>query len=195
MIRPVLVLLCSLALPSLLAAQHAGAPPSRVAPPEARQFDFLIGQWELTVKPKATSLAARIHGAPRLVGTWKAWRALDGWGVEDELRIMDRSGNPMALVQSLRGYDATGHRWLLTGFDAYRGRVTTATAEWSGREMVTSGRNADPEGPSYLTRTRFTKIGADAFTLHQDRSEDGGRTWDEDLLVIQAKRVATEAPR
>ncbi len=196
MIRHLAVLALVLFTPAGLSAQHgATGTEAHLAPPEARQFDFLIGQWELTVKPKATSLAARIHGAPRLVGTWKAWKAFDGWGIEDELRIMDRSGNPMALVHYLRGYDPAARRWILTGFDAYRGRITGATAAWDGHEMVTNGRSSSDDPTPQLTRSRFTGIGTDGFVMHQDRSADGGKSWDRDVLVIEAKRVAAGAPR
>ena len=69
--------------PTALYAQHGGASPSIATPPrEATQFDFLIGQWDLVAKPAATTLAMRIHGAPRFVGSWKAWRAFDGFGIE-----------------------------------------------------------------------------------------------------------------
>jgi len=60
----VVLALLLLALPGVAAAQHSGggsAPPSTNAPAEARQFDFLIGQWELDVKPKVSSLAAMIQ--------------------------------------------------------------------------------------------------------------------------------------
>ena len=186
-----------LTLPGALRAQHGGgAPPmSRVAPADARQFDFLIGQWEIAVKPKATTLAQRIHGAPRLVGTWKAWPALDGWGVEDELRIMDGSGNPIALSHTLRAYDGTARRWLISSYDPYGARRTAASAAWTGGEMALEGRNPGADGGEHLTRTRFTRITATGFVLRQDRSEDGGKTWTRDYLTIEATRVAAEAPR
>src|SRR5436305_4499139 len=104
-----------LVLSAPAAAQHVTAGTTRpaAAPPgEASQFDFLIGQWELTVMPKVSSLAAAIHGAPRLLGTWKGWRAMDGYGIEDELRIVDGSGNPSALMHSLRAYDDNAHQWI-----------------------------------------------------------------------------------
>jgi len=195
MIRRSAVLLLTLLAPPPLAAQHGATIASHVAPAEARQFDFLVGQWELTVEPKATTLAARLHGAPQMVGTWKAWRGFDGWGIEDELRIMDRSGNPMALVHTLRGYDAAGRRWLVSGLDAYRGRISSSTAEWSGREMVVRGEQTDANGKAYQTRSRFTDIKPDRFTMHQDRSDDGGKTWDENVVTVEAKRVAAAAPR
>ena len=76
-----LMLITAGVTPALARGQHGdGAAPSRIAPRDASQFDFFIGQWELVVKPAATTLAARIHGAPKLLGSWKAWRTLDGWG-------------------------------------------------------------------------------------------------------------------
>ena len=72
-----LVLSLALARASLAHAQHGGTGsslPGTAAPAEAAQFDFLVGQWELEVTPKVGGLGAMIHGAPRLVGSWKAWR-------------------------------------------------------------------------------------------------------------------------
>ncbi len=179
-------------------AQHSGASSARPAltpAPEARQFDFLLGQWELVVIPKVSSLAAKIHGAPKLLGTWKAWRAVDGFGIEDELRVIDRSGNPSSLLHTLRVYNATESKWALTGIEAYRGRTSGASAEWKSNEMVTTSQGTDEEGKAFVGRTRFFDITANAFKYQQDRSYDGGKTWDDALLRIEAKRVAAVAPR
>ena len=80
MLRLTSLCLFALILPCSARAQHgAGTSPAPVsAPAEARQHDFLVGQWELVVKVPPAGLAQRIHGVPRLVGTWKAWRAFDG---------------------------------------------------------------------------------------------------------------------
>ena len=189
------VVLALLLLPGVAAAQHGGgpAPPSTTAPAEARQFDFLIGQWELEVKPKVSSLAAMIHGAPKLVGSWKAWRGFDGFGVEDELRVADASGNPMSLNEALRVFDRNQNRWTVVGVDVYRARVSNSTAQWSGNEMRVDGNGVDGEGKAYVSRTRYFAIGADGFRMQQDRSYDSGQTWDEAQLVIDAKRVAATA--
>lgn len=181
-----------------LAAQHRGTPPGQpvhTAPVEATQFDFLIGQWELDVRPKVSSLAARIHGAPRLAGTWKAWRALDGWGVEDELRVVDASGNPTSLTHAVRVFDATQRRWSQMVLDVYRGRFTQGSATFADGAMTVTSRGTDQEGRAYVLRTRFTGITAGAFRLQQDRSYDNGATWDEAVLRIEARRTAQTAPR
>jgi len=194
--RSILAALSLLVAPTIAFAQHSGggAPPSRVAPREASQFDFLVGQWELDVRVPAASLAQRIHGTPRIHGSWKAWRAFDGWGVEDEMRLTDGSGNPMNLLHSLRVYDAASRGWLLTGLDVYRARFTSSTAEWRDGTMTLTGRGTDAEGRAQVTRTRFSDITPTGFRWLQERSTDEGRTWTE-TLRLTATRVAAAAPR
>lgn len=194
-----LVLTAAAAPFHIAAAQHPrGTPPGQpvhIAPAGAAQFDFLIGQWELVVRPKVNSLAARIHGAPRLAGTWKAWRAMDGWGVEDELRIVDASGNPTSLTHALRVFDATQRRWSQMVLDVYRGRFTQGSAALANGAMTVTSRGTDQEGRAYVLRTRFDGITATAFRVQQDRSYDNGETWDEGTLRIDARRTAQAAPR
>lgn len=164
-------------------------------PAEAAQFDFLIGQWELEVSPKVSGLGAMIHGAPRLLGSWKAWRAFDGRGLDDELRILDASGNPVSLNHSLRIYDPKTRRWQVTGLDVYRVRFGSASGQWVNGEMLLEGSGQSAEGKPLLTRTRFSEIGPEHFKMRQDRSYDNGATWEEGALTVQAKRVARKAPR
>ena len=191
------VLAALLLLPQAARAQHStpAAAPSVTAPREASQFDFLVGQWEITVRPQATGLAQRIHGAPRLTGIWKAWRGLDNWGVEDEMRIVDGSGNPLSLARSIRVFDAGARKWSQTTLDVYRARFTSGTAEWTGDVMTVTGRGTDQEGRAYVNRTRFTDITASSFKVQQDRSFDDGRTWTEGVLRIEARRTAGAAAR
>jgi len=178
-------------------AQHAPGParPATSAAAEAHQFDFMIGQWEVEATPKSSSLAAMIHGVPKLVGTWKAWRAFDGFGIDDELRIVDASGNPMSLSHAMRVYSAGESRWTATTMDVYRGRAAISNGAMQGSEIVMHGTGTDAEGKPTLTRAHYTDITPDGFRVQQDRSADNGQTWDEAVLVIVAKRVSATAPR
>jgi hypothetical protein len=190
--------LLALALAGYAQAQPgspAVALPAATVAPEATQFDFLIGHWELEVVPKVSGLAAALHGAPRLVGSWKAWRAFDGRGVSDELRVVDASGNPVSLTHAQRIYDPKAQHWLVQGLDVYRARFASSTATWKGGEMLASGSGTAPDGTPVLTRTRFFDIGAERFRMRQDRSSDNGASWDEGVLSLTAKRVARVAPR
>ena len=176
---------------SAASAQQAPTTPR----PEAKQFDFLIGQWELEVHPKADSLMAKIHGAPQLTGIWKAWRAFDGFGVDDEIRIIDKSGNPVGFSHAMRAYSSAESGWLVVSLDVYRGRLTESKGQLQDADIVLNGKGTDPEGKPVLTRARYSKITADSFHLQNDRSADNGATWDEAVLVIDAKRVGAAATR
>lgn len=182
--------------PIVAHGQHGTASrPAIKAPREASQYDFLVGQWELDVRPKASGLAARIHGVPKLHGSLRAWRALDGWGIEDELRVVDESGNPQALSHFVRIYDPAAKQWVISAVDVYRQRMSQSFAQWDGTTMTSVGEGKDGDGRSYQTRTRISRITATSFRSQQDRSYDGGRSWDEALLVIDARRVAASAQR
>jgi len=193
-----LVLSLALVLTSLAAhAQHGGGGAAAVAavPAEAAQFDFLIGQWELEVTPKVSGLAAMIHGAPKLVGSWKAWKAFDGYGLDDELRIVDASGNPLSLSHAQRVFDAKAKRWLVSGLDVYRSRFGSSSGVWQDGEMRLEGSGQTNDGKPMLTRTRFVEISADRFKMRQDRSYDNGANWEEGTLTVIAKRVSRKASR
>ncbi|MEP6509342.1 MAG: hypothetical protein ABJC63_14040, partial [Gemmatimonadales bacterium] len=186
--RKLFVVLTVMAFAHPARAQHGGgSPPSHTAPAEAAQFNFLIGQWDLVVKPAATGLAQKIHGVPKLVGTWKAWRDFDGFGLEDELRITDASGNPINLSHAMRFYDTAAKRWKSTGLDVYRGVFSNATAQWRGSEMLLMSQGVDQDGKAYWSRGHYMDISKDSFTFKQERSTDNGKTWS-DNLTIEAKR-------
>jgi hypothetical protein len=182
---------------ALLAIVPVGAfaqsEPSASASEGSRQFDFLLGQWELDVHVKVGGLAAMIHGTPKLSGTWKAWRAVDGRAIEDELRIVDASGNPVALDRALRFYSADDKRWKMVGIDLQHNRSYERVGEFKDGEMRVEGQSSNADGKQTITRTRYTGITADAFRLLQERSLDGGTTWEEAGISIDAKRVAAIA--
>ncbi|QBB70065.1 hypothetical protein ELE36_06630 [Pseudolysobacter antarcticus] len=172
------------------AATNSGAP---AMSSEASQFDFMLGEWQLEVHPKVSGLVAMIHGAPRLIGTWKASRSSDGLGIEDDMRIVDGSGNPLSSNHSRRVYDTARHLWKLSGKDTQNGRSSEASGQWLNGEMHLDGKFIDAEGTT-LTRTRYYDISANSFHMLQDRSTDNGQTWDEAVLTIDAKRAATNTP-
>ena len=178
-------------------AQHAGSAPSDPtrAPSEAHQFDFLLGEWTVEAKPLVNSLAAKIHGVPKLVGTWRAWRAMDGWGLTDELRLLDASGNPRSVSHAVRVVEANGQHWKQVTVDAFRGSVTQSDATWNGTAMQVTGGGTDDNGKVFRSRIRFSEITPTSFTYRIDRSWDLGKTWSEGVLTITAKRSAAAATR
>jgi hypothetical protein len=158
-----------------------------------RQFDFLLGQWELDVHVKTSGLVAMIHGTPQLSGTWKAWRAIDGRAIEDELRIVDASGNPLTLDRALRFYSPDDKHWKMVGIDLHHNRSYESVGQFQDGEMRVEGHSTTSQDKQTLNRTRYTGITADAFHLLQERSTDGGATWEQTGVSIDAKRIAAVA--
>ena len=185
------------AAPARAQPSTGGAAPrvASTAPREAAQFDFLVGQWDVQVTPKVAGLAAHLHGAPKLSGVWKAWRALDGFGIEDELRVVDGSGNPNAFLRTTRLFDAAASKWSQMSLDVYRARFTPASAEWVNGEMRLRSSGRDAEGAAYVQRVRFYDITPTSFKYQADRSTDGERTWETAVVRMTARRVAATAPR
>ena len=68
---PLLAMIAMSGVPRTLVAQHGDAAPSlaSTAPKDASQLAFLIGQWEVAATKGPTTLAMRIHGAPKIVGS------------------------------------------------------------------------------------------------------------------------------
>ena len=163
-------------------AQHGGAgPPLQTsAPPEARQLDFLVGQWELVAMPKVSKLASMVHGQPKMPGVWKAWRALDGFGIEDELRLTDDAGNPRLLSRAVRVYDRGARRWSCSTLDVYRARFQSSTGEWkqgrpSSRARWTVRASRTWRAPASTTSRRTASAGSRTARTMRARRGTRGR--------------------
>ncbi|MBL8297384.1 MAG: hypothetical protein JNN30_03450 [Rhodanobacteraceae bacterium] len=166
---------------------------AQTATPSAGEsgFDFLLGEWSLDVHVKVSGLAALIHGTPKLSGTLKARRTPAG--IEDELSIVDASGNPRGATRSQRTFDAASARWSITNTDTYHVRKGSAKAWREGDEMRVEASYLEGDEKT-LTRSRYFAISADAFRFTQDRSRDNGVTWDEGTFAYDAKRIAAAKP-
>ncbi|MBB5202928.1 hypothetical protein HNQ51_000221 [Inhella inkyongensis] len=171
-------------------AQNSPSPPTRPAT-EATQFDFFLGDWRLELTPKAKGLAAMIHGVPKLQGRWTVRKAWDGLGLMDEMRVFDAAGNPVALSQTLRLFDARTQRWQSHSLDVLRARLSSSSGRWQQGEMQLEGQGLSAEGKPRLTRSRFYEIGPKGFRWRQDVSDDNGATWEEGSLSIVATRAGT----
>ena len=178
-----LVVACCLC--SATASQAAEA----AAAPETHQFDFLLGQWTLTGELKVGGLVALIHGQPKLAGSWKAWRAADGRGVEDDLKLTDASGNPASSVHCTRIFSRDENCWKIAGRDAKQGNLQPATARWQGDEMLSMGSGTNQEGKRYQSRTHYLAITPVSFRMVQDRSYDDGKTWEAAVVTLNARRA------
>ena len=64
------------------------------------------------------------------------------FGVDDEIRIIDKSGNPVGLSHAMRAYSSTESSWLVVSLDVYRGRIAESKGqlpEQERREHISGG--------------------------------------------------------
>ncbi len=172
-----------------LAAQQANAqtPHAMTTPPEASQFDFLVGEWTLDVTSKVP------NAPPRYRGEWYAWKALNGLGIVDEYVNFDDSSRVVYSGTTLRALNPESRSWTMRYIDQLGGRTgrwSEAVATKVGDEVRVEQRGPLPNGQVSILKIRYYNISSNHFSWTADLSSDGGTTWLRDYLHIEATRRA-----
>ena len=154
-------LLLACLLPAALPAQSPAGPATRCSRPEHRQFDFWVGEWEVTRpdgKTAGTNRIRLVHGGCVLQEDW--------------------SGAGGSSGTSLNIFDAATRRWHQTwvGND---GLLLQLDGGMKDGSMELSGSTVGANGSRTLHRIRWTPLGGQPARLRQlwESSSDGGRTW------------------
>jgi hypothetical protein len=149
---------------------------------EAHQgdFDYLLGDWEFTA-------VSREYGTSR--GFWSAVRLAEGAQILDEFRIVGDSGRTLYVTHSLRAYNAVLDQWDLVSTEGGTGLQDTGTGRKLGAEMLIDQTFGAMSGRPSKWRIRYYHILPDRFSWTADRSTDGGKSWVEQYLQIEARRV------
>lgn len=138
----------------------ASAPPPCTAA-EHRQFDFWIGEWEVT----------RPDGKP--AGTNRITRILNGCVLLEEW-----SGAGGGAGKSFNLYDARQRRWHQTWVDASGSLLQLTGGLDDSGAMVMSNEQPAPAGTGTVrNRITWTPRSATEVRQHWESSADGGTTW------------------
>ncbi|MGH9532394.1 MAG: tetratricopeptide repeat protein [Terriglobales bacterium] len=143
----------------ILAAVDKNANPCRDAA-ESRQFDFWIGDWDVTTaqgQPAGTSSIQLILGSCVIFENWTS------------------IGNGYA-GKSLNIYNVPRKKWQQYWVDS-AGAVTFFEGGWEGSSLRLTGENAPRSGLLSLNRMTFTPLSPDKVRQHGEGSDDGGKTW------------------
>jgi len=139
--------------------------------PEHRQFDFWIGEWEVT-----------IPGTDYVVGTNRIESILGGCALQESWLARDgAAGN------SYNAYDAQAGTWIQTWVDN-GGFVLRIDGSLVGEKMVLSGPGKDSEGNEIINRVTWTPHPDDTVEQTWEASADGGQTWSETFAGLYRKR-------
>ena len=134
------------------------APASPCAQPEFRQFDFWIGEWDVTAqdKPAGRSRVEPILGGCVLLENWRGASGSEG--------------------KSFNTYNVATKHW-----EQYWVDGTGAPLHLSGGlvdgAMVLSGERPGANGAPQTDRITWTRNADGSVRQHWETSTDGGKTW------------------
>lgn len=157
-------------LANALIAQPKQPPPP---PPEASQFDFWVGEWEVTQpdgKVAGESHIQSINGGRALLENWTS------------------AGGNFA-GKSLNSYDAVQGKWKQFWVDT-AGTVLELSGGIVDGSMVLSGTRHTRAGAEVTDRITWTPNEDGSVRQHWELSKDGGKTWQTLFDGHYAKKTA-----
>ena len=163
-------------------ARYLAGPPAA-----SRQFDFLLGDWEVA------GTRYQEDGSPLLQykATWSAKALNEGRMILDDFQALAPTGQAVSSYVTLRTYCEVTKRWEMAGLSAHQPAISADwSGEWRDGEMLLEASGKDPEGRLVLTRIRFFDIATDSFQWDSRSSRDAGSTW-----VRTASLAASRASR
>ncbi len=127
--------------------------------PEYRQFNFWLGDWEVTEAGKAagTNRISQILGGCALREEWKGAGGMTG--------------------TSLNMWDSGGRRWHQTWVDD-KGNVLLLTGGRRGAKMVLEGDSPDGKGGTVKNRISWSPLPVGHVRQLWETSKDGGKNWE-----------------
>ena len=178
-IRALFPVLLLVAGAGLALAQGQAQPPC--ASPEYRQFDFWVGDWELSWPASETSGRKPGQGANRIE------RALG-----DCVIVEHFTGTPGMELRgmSVSTFNRRTGKWQQTWVDDSGGYLDF-TGEFKDGQMILV-REAVAQDRKFLQRMVWKNIQPDSLDWSRERSDDGGRTW-KVLWPIHYRRSAPQA--
>jgi hypothetical protein len=145
---------------------------------EARQFDFWIGEWDLTWP------AEQAGGDPgeTMTGTNRITNLFGPCAIEENFETDDRS----FLGHSVSVYDEKAATWRQTWVDS-AGSYLSLTGGLTGDDMMLSTEPTSDGDDVVVNRMVFTDISPESLLWLWQKSTDGGDTWT-DLWTITYRR-------
>jgi uncharacterized protein DUF1579 len=159
----VLAVLISFLAPFLFAETQA-AQPNPCADPQQKQFDFWIGEWNLTWPGDKPGEVGH--------GTNSIKRILDGCVVQESFSGAD---SMHLRGTSVSTFDARSNRWKQTWVDN-EGGYLDFLGDFSNGQMILQ-REAVRNGEKILQRMVWKNISVNELDWSWESSADGGKTW------------------
>jgi len=155
------------------------------APPESRQFDFLIGEWDVDVtRYQGDGSVLMRHRAG-----WSAKYLNEGRMIIDDFKPRAPTGQDVASIVTLRTYSVTMRRWEMTFLTALEPAMNAEFhGEYKDGEMLLEASGRNQAGNMIKNRIRFFDIEPDSFNWESRISQDDGKTWNR-MVTLTARRA------
>jgi hypothetical protein len=153
-----LILLCAFGLGGAESIAQSTPPPAP-PPPEAGQFNFWIGEWDVTTpdgKPAGSSHIQSVAGGRALLENWEGAGGSSG--------------------KSLNSYNAAKKQWQQFWVDNSGGVLELAGGLVDGR-MVLANSAKRRDGTTLLNRLTWTPNADGSVRQLWEQSTDDGKTW------------------
>lgn len=134
-------------------------PPPAPLPPEARQFDFWVGEWEVT------NPAGKLAGRSKIESIAGGAALLENW----------TGANAGFTGKSLNAYNPARKQWQQFWVGSDGGILELVGGLVEGR-MILSAEHA-VKGVRTIERITWTPNADGTVRQHWEQSVDGGRTW------------------
>jgi hypothetical protein len=157
------------ALPYQVAADSTPPKPAGCTSPESRQFDFWVGDWDVT------DAKGKVAGRNRIVALQDGCVLQENW-----LGAAGFSGT------SLNTYDAERRKWHQTWVDN-NGGVLMLDGEFADGRMVLRGESLD-DGKKVVQRISWQRLPDGRVRQFWESSKDNGATWTVAFDGYYAKR-------
>jgi len=170
-------LLFCLFLTTAMFAQQPPAPANPCAASQQRQFDFWVGEWDLTWPGQ--------NGGSLGHGTNSINRILDGCVVEEN--FSGESSMPLRGT-SVSTFDASAGKWKQTWVDN-EGGYLDFTGEFSSGQMILQRQATRPDGTRIMQRMVWKNITANELDWSWEASSDGGKSWQVNWPIHYKRRM------
>jgi uncharacterized protein DUF1579 len=151
-------------------AAQSSAPSAPCQTPEARQFDFWVGEWDLVGKTRGQPGAAW----GETISTNRIESTLDGCVTFEHFE----NQSPMTWRgMSWSSWSPQLHQWQQTWVDNQGGYITLTGEFAAGRMILTTPPRTLPNGSKAVNRMVYHDIARDSLVWDWELSLDDGKTW------------------
>jgi hypothetical protein len=184
--KPQISLACLSLVAALTAAPVSAQPvPPRFPPPVTHDgghdFDFLIGNWNASLK----RLPKRLQGSTEWVeykGISNHRKLLDSNANFEEFDVSGPAGRIKA--QTLRLYNPAAKQWAIYGLDVDKGLLPMPATVGEFKDGVGTFYDHEPwDGRMILVRFQWRPTGPDSVHFEQAFSADLGQTWEVNWIL------------